>query len=49
MFVFFSSRLGCFGSLMLSLIVTLLVITLIGGFDGCGAGGGGGSGGGGDF
>ena len=55
MFVFFSNRMGCFGSLMVSLVVTLLLIALVGGFDGCGAstGGGGagdgGGGGGGDF
>ncbi|UGS35253.1 hypothetical protein [Capillimicrobium parvum] len=42
MFVFFSSRMGCFGSLLFSVIVTLLLIALLGGMDGCGLGGGGG-------
>jgi hypothetical protein len=48
MFVFFSSRMGCFGSLLFSIVITLVLIALLGGMDGCGGGGGGG-GGGGDF
>ncbi|HEY8583767.1 MAG TPA: hypothetical protein VIL49_12495 [Capillimicrobium sp.] len=54
MFLFFNSRMGCLGSLMMSLVVTFVLIALLGGLDGCGTttGGGGapdGGGGGGDF
>jgi len=30
MFVFFSNRLGCFGSLMVSLVATLVLLLLFG-------------------
>lgn len=30
MFFFFSNRLGCFGSLLLSLVVTLVLLFLLG-------------------
>ena len=47
MFLFFNSRMGCLGSLLTSLIVTLVLIALVGGFNGCGTStgrdGGGGS------
>lgn len=33
MFLFFSNRLGCMGSLMLSLAVTALLLLLLGVFD----------------
>lgn len=29
MFLFFSNRLGCFGSLLLSLVVTAIIIAII--------------------
>ena len=29
MFLFFSNRLGCFGSLMLSLVVTVVLVLLL--------------------
>ena len=31
MFLFFSSRLGCLGSLLLSVVVTLLLVALLAG------------------
>lgn len=34
MFLFFSNRLGCFGSLLLSLVLTLLLLLVLGVFDG---------------
>ena len=34
MFVFFSNRLGCFGSLMVSVVLTLLLLLILGVFDG---------------
>ena len=34
MFLFFSNRLGCFGSLVLSLVLTLLLLLVLGVFDG---------------
>jgi hypothetical protein len=40
MFVFFNSRMGCLGSLLTSLIVTLVLIALVGGFNSCGTTGG---------
>jgi len=36
MFVFFSNRLGCFGSIMVSLVVTLILLAILGVFDGGG-------------
>lgn len=33
MFVFFSNRLGCAGSLLVSLVATLLLLVLLGAFD----------------
>jgi hypothetical protein len=41
MFFFFNSRMGCMGSLLTSLVVTLVLIALIGGFDSCGSSPGG--------
>ena len=58
MFVFFSSRMGCLGSLLTSLVVTLLIIVMVGGCASCATTGGRGGeppapqerdGGGGDF
>jgi len=41
MFLFFNSRMGCLGSLLTSLVVTLLLIAIVGGFNSCGSGTGG--------
>jgi hypothetical protein len=32
-FVFFSNRLGCLGSLLVSLVATLILLALLGAFD----------------
>jgi hypothetical protein len=32
-FVLFSNRLGCLGSLLVSLVATLILLTLLGAFD----------------
>jgi hypothetical protein len=34
MFLFFSNRLGCFGSLVMSAVVTLILLFALGVFDG---------------
>ena len=36
MFLFFSNRLGCFGSIMVSLVATLILLAILGVFDGGG-------------
>jgi len=36
MFVFFSNRLGCFGSILVSVVATLLLLLILGAFDGGG-------------
>lgn len=36
MFLFFSNRLGCLPSLVLSLVVTLILLFVLGAFDGGG-------------
>jgi len=45
MFLFFSNRVGCLGSLVTSVIATLLIIMLVGGFNSCGTNTGGRGGG----
>lgn len=34
MFVFFSNRLGCFGSILVSVVLTLFLLLILGVFDG---------------
>jgi hypothetical protein len=34
MFLFFSNRLGCFGSIVVSVVITLLLLLILGVFDG---------------
>jgi hypothetical protein len=34
MFLFFSNRLGCFGSIVVSVVITLILLLILGVFDG---------------